>query len=123
MFFPDKGKAFSEARRALSLGGVFIFNVWDQIKENEFADTVMTALQSLFPKDPPRFMARIPHGCYDRVTIVRDLAAAGLNASPDMTTIAARGGANSSRIPQSHTARGLHYVMRFRRATPRGSAK
>src|SRR5262249_23552324 len=28
MFFPDKSKAFSEARRVLRPGGVFIFNVW-----------------------------------------------------------------------------------------------
>ena len=47
MFFPEKSKAFSEARRVLWSGGVFIFNVWDQIKENEFADTVTTALESL----------------------------------------------------------------------------
>src|SRR6266508_6700501 len=52
MFFPEKAKAFSEARRVLRPGGVFIFNVWDRIKENEFADTVTTALEFLFPKDP-----------------------------------------------------------------------
>ncbi|HEX9453875.1 MAG TPA: class I SAM-dependent methyltransferase, partial [Candidatus Binatia bacterium] len=34
MFFPEKSKAFSEARRVLSPGGVFIFNVWDRIEEN-----------------------------------------------------------------------------------------
>jgi ubiquinone/menaquinone biosynthesis C-methylase UbiE len=28
MFFPEKSKAFSEARRVLRPGGVFIFNVW-----------------------------------------------------------------------------------------------
>ena len=44
MFFPDKSRAFSEARRVLKPGGVFIFNVWDRISENEFADTVTTAL-------------------------------------------------------------------------------
>lgn len=99
MFFPDKAKAFSEARRVLRPGGVFIFNAWDQIKENEFADTVTTALQALFPKDPPRFLARTPHGYYDRETIARDLAAGGFIASPDMTTVAARSRANLSRIP------------------------
>src|SRR5712692_8864275 len=40
MFFPEKSKAFSEARRVLRSGGVFAFNVWDRIKENEFADAV-----------------------------------------------------------------------------------
>ena len=44
MFFPEKSKAFSEARRVLRSGGVFMFNVWDRIEENEFADTVTTRL-------------------------------------------------------------------------------
>ena len=30
MFFPDKSKAFSEARRVLRAGGVFLFHVWDR---------------------------------------------------------------------------------------------
>src|SRR3972149_11805672 len=66
MFFPDKAKAFSEARRVLGSGGVFIFNVWDRIQANEFADTVTTALESMFPEDPPRFLARTPPGYSDR---------------------------------------------------------
>ena len=55
MFFPDKSKAFAEARRVLRPGGVFIFSVWDRIEENEFADAVTKALASVFPGDPPRF--------------------------------------------------------------------
>ena len=99
MFFPEKSKAFSEARRVLRPGGVFIFNVWDRIKENEFADTVTTALASLFPTDPPRFMARTPHGYHDRPTIERDLANGGFTASPQVSTVVARSRAESSRIP------------------------
>ncbi|MBA2412955.1 MAG: methyltransferase domain-containing protein [Burkholderiaceae bacterium] len=99
MFFPEKSKAFSEARRVLKSGGVFIFNVWDRIKENEFADTVTTALESLFPKDPPRFLARIPHGYYDCPTIERDLATGGFIAKPQIITVATRSRAKSSRVP------------------------
>ena len=99
MFFSEKSKAFSEARRVLKSGGVFIFNTWDRIKENAFADTVTTALESLFPKNPPRFLARIPHGYYDRTTIERDLATGGFIASPQIITVAARSRAKSSQVP------------------------
>jgi SAM-dependent methyltransferase len=99
MFFPHKAKAFSEARRVLRSGGMFVFNVWDRIEENEFADTVTRALESLFPEDPPRFMARTPHGYHDRSTIERDLANGGFTASPRISTVAARSRASSSRVP------------------------
>src|SRR4030095_2171631 len=90
MFFPEKSKAFAQARRVLRSGGVFVFNVWDRIEENEFAHTVTKALESLFPKDPPRFLARTPHGYYDLATIARDLKHGGFLASPQVSTVAAR---------------------------------
>ncbi|MES2070021.1 MAG: class I SAM-dependent methyltransferase [Pseudomonadota bacterium] len=98
MFFPDKAKAFAEARRVLRPGGVFMFNVWDRIEQNEFADSVTTALAALFPADPPRFMARTPHGYHDLATITRDLQAGGFSAPPQMDTMAARSRADSARI-------------------------
>jgi SAM-dependent methyltransferase len=99
MFFPDRAQAFSEARRVLRPGGVLIFNVWDRIETNEFADTVTTALASLFPDDPPRFLARIPHGYHDPRLIERDLANGGFTASPRIDTLAARSRASSPRVP------------------------
>jgi SAM-dependent methyltransferase len=99
MFFPQKARAFAEARRVLAPGGVFLFNVWDRIEENEFADVVTDALAPLFPGDPPRFMARVPHGYSDRSTIERDLAAGGFGALPVIDTVAARSRASSARIP------------------------
>jgi SAM-dependent methyltransferase len=99
MFFPEKSRAFSEALRVLNAGGVFIFSVWDRIEENEFADTVTTALESLFPKDPPRFLARVPHDYHDRSAIRRDLANGGFTASPQFATVAGRSRANSPRLP------------------------
>jgi SAM-dependent methyltransferase len=98
MFFPNKVKAFFEARRVLQPGGVLLFNVWDRIEENEFADTVTQALATLFPDNPPRFMARTPHGYCDRVTIERDLRGAGFSR-PHFDTVAARSVAATPRIP------------------------
>ena len=66
MFFPDRAQAFAEARRVLRPGGAFVFNAWDRIEDNEFADVVTSSLATLFPADPPRFMARTPHGYHDR---------------------------------------------------------
>jgi len=99
MFFPEKPKAFSEARRVLRPRGVFIFNVWDRIEENEFANFVTIAMEAVFPEDPPRFLARTPHGYYDHAAIVRDLAQGGFDASPEIVTVAARSRADSAGIP------------------------
>lgn len=99
MFFPQKARAYSEARRVLRRGGVFIFNVWDRIEENQFAETVTMALEALFPEDPPRFLVRTPHGYYDHETIKRDLARGGFSGSPGIVTLAARSRADSFRIP------------------------
>src|SRR5215204_4881905 len=77
MFFPDKVQGYREARRVLKPGGHFFFNVWDRITENEFADVVTEALATFFPHDPPRFLARTPHGYHDVGRIRGDLDAAG----------------------------------------------
>ena len=96
MFFPDKAKAFAQARRVLAPGGVFVFNVWDRIEDNAFADTVTTALASLFPVDPPRFMARTPHGHHDVERIRQELKAAGF-ADVAIDAVDARSRAPSAR--------------------------
>ena len=99
MFFPDKPKAFAEAARVLRRGGWLLFNVWDAIEHNEFADTITRALQSVFPRDPPRFMARIPHGYYDTGTIARHVTAGGFDHTPAIVTITARSRAATPREP------------------------
>lgn len=77
MFFPDKIQGYREARRVLKSGGCLLFNVWDQIDKNEFADVITQTLATLFPQDPPCFMARTPHG-YHNLKMIRDeLSGAG----------------------------------------------
>src|SRR5947208_911749 len=79
MFFPDRPSAYREARRVLKPGGCFLFNAWDRIEENLFADDVTNALAEFFPNDPPRFMSRTPHGYHDTTLIRGDLAKAGFS--------------------------------------------
>ena len=77
MFFPDKPRAFSEAYRVLNPSGRFLFNVWDLIEENEFADLVQKSVAALFPNDPPMFLARTPHGHHDAAALEAQLRTAG----------------------------------------------
>ena len=79
MFYPDRVKGYAEARRVLKPGGRYIFSVWDHIAENEFADVVTAAAAEVFPDDPPRFLARTPHGYHDQDLVRQDLDAAGFS--------------------------------------------
>jgi ubiquinone/menaquinone biosynthesis C-methylase UbiE len=79
MFFPDRVKGHAEARRVLAPGGRLFFNVWDRIEENESRDAVVQALADVFPHDPPRFLARTPHGYHDQDLIRSDLQRAGFS--------------------------------------------
>jgi ubiquinone/menaquinone biosynthesis C-methylase UbiE len=98
MFFPDRVQAYAEARRMLSDDGVLLFNVWDGIAENEFADEVTSALAAHFPGASLRFLTRTPHGYHDRARIEADLAAAGFTTvRTDIVT--ARSRADSARVP------------------------
>jgi ubiquinone/menaquinone biosynthesis C-methylase UbiE len=77
MFFPDKLAAYREAARVLRPSGHFLFSVWDSLEENEFPRVVTEALATLFPEDPPRFLARTPHGYHDFAAIEATLRQAG----------------------------------------------
>jgi ubiquinone/menaquinone biosynthesis C-methylase UbiE len=98
MFFPDRTAGYREARRVLRSGAHFLFNVWDRIEENVFADDVTNALARIFPHDPPRFLARTPHGYHDTALIRAELEKAGFSRVI-IETRAEQSRAASPRIP------------------------
>jgi ubiquinone/menaquinone biosynthesis C-methylase UbiE len=98
MFFPDRQLGYREAKRVLKSGGCFLFNVWDRIEENVFANDVTNALAEVFPNDPPRFLARTPHGYYDSAVTRSELEKAGFS-SVVIETRAEQSRASSPRHP------------------------
>jgi ubiquinone/menaquinone biosynthesis C-methylase UbiE len=98
MFFPDRPSAYREAKRVLKPSGHFMFSVWDRIEDNVFADDVTNALAEIFPDDPPRFLARTPHGYHDTAEIRRDLEKAGFSDAV-IETRAEESRAPSPRLP------------------------
>jgi ubiquinone/menaquinone biosynthesis C-methylase UbiE len=98
MFFPDRVAGYREARRVLKRDGRFLFNVWDRIEENEFARSVTAAVGAIFTSDPPRFLARMPHGYHDLERIELELRTAGFSGV-ECVTLQERSEAPSPRHP------------------------
>jgi ubiquinone/menaquinone biosynthesis C-methylase UbiE len=80
MFFPDRQTGYREAKRVLRPGKCFLFSVWGRIEENVFANDVTNALAEVFPSDPPRFLARTPHGYHDPTLIQSELEKVGFSS-------------------------------------------
>jgi SAM-dependent methyltransferase len=99
MFFPDKRKAFAEARRVLKPGGFYVFNAWDRLAVNEFAQVVHEVAAAAFPQDPPGFLGRTPYAYHDTAAIGRELAAAGFARPAEFDTVTARSKAASASGP------------------------
>lgn len=99
MFFPDKVKAYAEAHRMLKPGGVFVFNVWCGLADNDFGRIAHETVAGLFPQDPPGFLGRTPYGYFDTAVIARELAAAGFGQAPQFDTVPARSRAPSADGP------------------------
>jgi len=79
MFFPDRAKAYSEARRVLKETGKLVIVNWDRIENNPVSHTVEQAVASLFPVDPPVFLSRTPYGYHEEELVARELRSAGFS--------------------------------------------
>ncbi len=107
MFFPNRVQAYKEAKRTLTPGGRFFFNVWDRISENDFPHLIEEALAIRFSNDQPRFMSRTPHGYFEAEQIRSNLNAAGfLNISIETVS-------HKSKAPSPHFA-----AMAYCQGTP-----
>jgi ubiquinone/menaquinone biosynthesis C-methylase UbiE len=76
MFVPDKTAAMRESYRVLRQGGLFLFNVWDSLEANPFAQIAHTTIASFFDRDPPKFY-EIPFSLHDSKVVSRFLEDAG----------------------------------------------
>lgn len=122
MFFPDKVKGYGEARRVLKPGGTYLFSVWGPIADNEFADVVTEALARMFPDDPPRFLARTPHGYNDEDRIREEVKAAGFR-DVSIETVDASSDAASARDPAVAYCHGTPLRNEIEARAPDGLAR
>ncbi len=80
MFFPDRLAAFAEMHRILAVGGRLLMTVWGPIEGIPVDLVAEGALAEMFPKDPPSFIRRVPHG-YHRPEVIREnLLASGFHS-------------------------------------------
>jgi SAM-dependent methyltransferase len=120
MFFPEKQRAHAEALRVLRPSGVYVFNVWDRLDQNEFADAVAAGVATLFPADPPRFLERTPYAYFDHATIKQDLAAGGFRGTPEIAIVSARSKAKSALDPAIAYCQGTPLRGEIEARDPRG---
>jgi ubiquinone/menaquinone biosynthesis C-methylase UbiE len=104
MFYPDKVKGNSEARRVLRDGGHYLLAIWDSIERNPMSDLTQQTMVEQFPDNPPMFMKRGPFSYHDPEWIERDLKAAGFGRV-DIDTVKLASCAESA----DEAARGLCY--------------
>ena len=80
MFFPDRVKAYREARRVLKPGGRLLFSVWDRLETTPVMAAAVEGLARRYPQQKSWFLDRTPCGYHDPAVISADLKAAGFTA-------------------------------------------
>ena len=96
MFFPDKVRGHSEARRVLSDGRHYLLAIWDAIERNPLTAVTQQVLIDAFPDDPPLFMREGPFGYSDPLRIESHLHDAGFE-TVEIETVEMRSRAASAR--------------------------
>ena len=132
MFFPDKVQAMKEARRVLTPGGTYIFNIWDSFEHNPIPKTVHETLAALIPTNPIPFLAKMPYGYSDRAEIERVTRAGGFinvkietvefPCSAPTAADVARAWVEGTPILAALTERGITDPSPFRAATEKALA-
>lgn len=77
MFFPDKEESFREANRVLTLGGKYVFNVWESLEKNPRSDMIWQTIKEMFRDDSPEFFQKGPYSFNDKEIIEQFLLKAG----------------------------------------------
>jgi ubiquinone/menaquinone biosynthesis C-methylase UbiE len=96
MFYPDKVRANSEARRVLRGGGRYILVIWDRVERNLATMTAGRAVAELFPIEAGKFYERVPFRYHDVGEIEQDLLLAGF-ADVEFETVELRSRAETAR--------------------------
>ncbi len=119
MFFPDRVAGYREARRVLKSRGRLVFSMWDSLAHNPIPRCVVDAMARHLPANPPRFLARTPHGHHDPDTIRRELREAGFGTIDlDVVTLTSR--AASHRDPAIGFCQGTPMRAEIEAQAPHG---
>jgi ubiquinone/menaquinone biosynthesis C-methylase UbiE len=108
MFFPDKIRAYQEARRVLRPNGHYLMVTFNRLELNPIPKFAEDAVSALFGSEPFDYMERGPFCYADPARIKNDVLAAGFT-EVEIETIEL-----SSRVNSREAAQGLVYGSPFR---------